>query len=267
MCGRYLLTASPEEVRRLFRYAEQPNFPPRWNIAPTQPIAIVTAGPAGPRFMLVRWGLIPSWVEDPKSFSLLINARAETAAEKPSFRAAMRHRRCLVPASGFYEWRRTPLGKQPFFIRPRGGGAVGFAGLWETWSSADGSEIDTAAILTVPANRLVGQIHDRMPAVVLPEHHARWLDCMTVDVKEALTLIEPVPDDFFEAVPVGERVNKVANDDERLVEALTEPLGFEASAPIPRDGDATPPVQDAPRAPKSRRASAARGRGDQMDLF
>lgn len=220
MCGRYLLTASPEEVRRLFRYPEQPNFPPRYNIAPTQPIAIVAGGSGGPHFMLVRWGFLPSWVEDPKSFSLIVNARAETAATKPAFRAAVRHRRCLVPASGFYEWRRTPQGKQPYFVRPRAGGPVGFAGIWETWAAPDGSEIDTAAILTVPANRLVGRIHDRMPAVVLPEHQARWLDTLNVRAEEAMGLVEPVADDFFEAVPISTRVNKVVNDDPGVVEPL-----------------------------------------------
>lgn len=265
MCGRYVLTATPEELRRLFRYAEQPNFPPRHNIAPTQPIAVVVAGPDGPRFMLARWGFLPSWVEDPKSFSLIINARAETAPTKPSFRAAMRHRRCLVPASGFYEWRRTPAGKQPFFIRPRHGGPIGFAGLWETWSSKDGSEIDTACVLTVPANRMIATIHDRMPAVVLPEHHARWLNSRDVDVAEAMTLIAPVADDFFEAVPVSERVNKVANDDPRCIEPLTEPV---AAPPAP----AVEPTVDAQAqatrpSPRRRKAAGGKGAADQMDLF
>ncbi|MEJ1157846.1 SOS response-associated peptidase [Prosthecomicrobium sp. N25] len=262
MCGRYVLTATPEEIRRLFRYAEQPNFPPRYNIAPTQPIAIVAGEGGTPHFLLARWGFVPSWVEDPKSFSLIINARAETAPEKPSFRAAMRHRRCLVPASGFYEWRRTPAGKQPFFIRPRHGGAVAFAGLWETWSGKDGSEIDTAAVLTVPANRLVGRIHDRMPAVVLPENFDRWLDCRGVDVREAMTLIEPVPDDFFECVPVSERVNKVANDDLRCIEGLAEPLS--PDEPQTAEAVVEAAAEPAPRPARPRRAKASSG---QMDLF
>lgn len=264
MCGRYVLTATPEELKRLFRYAEQPNFPPRYNIAPTQPIAVVTGGSGDPRFRLVRWGFVPSWVADPKTFSLIINARAETAPTKPSFRAAMRHRRCLVPASGFYEWCRTPEGKQPFFIRPRDGGVVAFAGLWETWASKDGSEIDTACILTVPANRMMASIHDRMPAVVLPADQARWLDTMSVDVAEAMRAVEPVGDDFFEAVPVSQRVNRVGNDDALCVEPLTEPIAAEPASAVTDAGPPEPAEARDEGPPRRRRTGKASG---QMDLF
>ncbi|MBT9288634.1 SOS response-associated peptidase [Prosthecodimorpha staleyi] len=279
MCGRFVLTATPEEVRALFRYAEQPNFPPRFNIAPTQPIAIVTGPGAAPKFLLARWGFLPGWVADPKAFSLIINARAETAATKPSFRAAMRHRRCLVPASGFYEWRRTPAGKQPFFIRPRHGGLTAFAGLWETWSSKDGSEIDTACILTVPANRAIAAIHDRMPAVVGPQHHAAWIDTMHVDVAEAMRLIAPVADDYFEAVPVSERVNKVVNDDERLLLPLTEPLLPPAAPPHETAAEARERTQapdpagpagvpkPARRAAPRKKAAGGKAAGGQLDLL
>lgn len=233
MCGRFTLTATPEEIRAIFRYAELPNFPPRYNIAPTQPIATVVRGPDGGRhFLLVRWGLIPGWVKDPASFTLLINARSETAAEKPAFRAAFRHRRALIPASGFYEWRREPTGrKTPYLIRPRDGGVVAFAGLQETWSSADGSEMDTGAILTTAANATLAPIHDRMPAVIAPEDFERWLDPVGTSPAEAAAMLEPAPSDLFEAIPVSDRVNAVRNDDA----GLQTPAGpAEPVVPAPR---------------------------------
>ena len=213
MCGRYSLTASPEEVRELFEYLEQPNFPPRYNIAPTQPIAVVRQGPAGRQFALVRWGLIPSWVKDPQSFTLLINARSETAATKPSFRSAFKRRRCLVPASGFYEWQRRSDGKQPYWVRPRHGGPIGFAGLWETWIGADGSEMDSAAILTTEANAAIHHIHHRMPVVIQPKDFARWLDTDETQAGDLNDLLTAPDDDYFEAIPVSNRVNAVRNDD------------------------------------------------------
>ena len=245
MCGRYALTAVPEAIRRTFGYIDQPNFPARYNIAPTQPIGLVIRAEGQRRFLLVRWGFIPGWVKDPRDFSLLINARAETAAEKPAFRAAMRHRRALVPASGFYEWRKTPDGgKQPYWIRPRDGAPVAFAGLWETWASADGSEIDTGAILTVPANRTLAPIHDRMPAVVHPSEFERWLDTVATDARAATAMLRPAAEDFFEAVPVSTRVNAVRNDDEGLQVPLSEPL---ATAP---EAEPKPPSRPAAKARK-----------------
>ena len=167
------------------------------------------------RALLLRWGLIPGFVKDPKEFPLLINARAETATEKASFRAAMRHRRILVPASGFYEWHRPSKeegGKaQAYWIRPKRGGIVAFAGLMETWSSADGSELDTAAILTTSANPAIGAIHDRMPVVISPEDFERWLDCKTQEPRDVADLMRPAQEDLFEAIPVSDLVNKVAN--------------------------------------------------------
>ena len=223
MCGRYALQATPEQVREMLGLLELEDFPARFNIAPTQPILVVIAGEGqergsnrpNRRALLVRWGFTPSWVKDPKEFPLLINARAETAVGKASFRAAMRHRRVLVPASGFYEWHRPPKDSrqksQAYWVRPRHGGVVAFAGLMETWSSADGSEVDTAAILTVPANRAIAAIHDRMPVVIAPADFSRWLDCKTQEPREVADLLRPVQEDFFEAVAVSDRVNKVAN--------------------------------------------------------
>lgn len=217
MCGRYALTATPEEVRALFGYLDGEDFPSRYNIAPTQPVAIVRLAQGARRFVLMRWGLVPSWVKDPKRFALLFNARAETASEKPAFRAAMRYRRCLFPASGFYEWRRGPgKTKQPFWVRPRGGGLVAFAGLWETWSDRDGGEIDTACILTTDANATIAPIHDRMPVVIEADDFGRWLDCRGYAPDAVTELLRPAPAALFETIAVGTRVNTAANDDPAL---------------------------------------------------
>lgn len=219
MCGRFALVHKPELVDDTFGTAAEA-FPPRYNIAPTQPIMVVSPAPAYDRgsnqpariATLVRWGFIPDWVKDVKQFPLLINARSETAATKASFRAAMRHRRVLIPASGFYEWKRTGAKRaQAYWIRPRDGGLVAFAGLMETYSEPGGSEIDTAAILTTAANSKIAHIHDRMPVVVKPEHFSRWLDCLTQEPRDIADLMRPVEPDFFEAVPVSDKVNKVAN--------------------------------------------------------
>ncbi len=222
MCGRFALTATPEELQALFGYLDGEPFPPRYNIAPTQPIAIVRQVAGTRRFALVRWGLVPWWVEDPRKFSLLINARAESAAEKPAFRDAMRYRRCLVPASGFYEWRRGPgKQKQPFWIRPRGGGPVAFAGLWETWADrATGGEIDSGCILTTAANATLAPIHDRMPVIVPAERFEEWLAGEPAAVSD---LLRPAPPDALEAVPVSSRVNKAENDDPGLIEPVDAP--------------------------------------------
>jgi putative SOS response-associated peptidase YedK len=169
MCGRYAITSAPEAIRALFRYDERPNFPLRYNVAPTQPIPIVRLVDGKRQFALVRWGLIPAWVKDPKTFSLLINARGESVTDKPAFRNAMKRRRCLIPADGFYEWKQVGDRKRPYFVRPQGGGPIAFAGLYETWTGPNGEEQDTAAIVTTTANRTLADIHDRMPVIVPPE--------------------------------------------------------------------------------------------------
>ena len=217
MCGRFTLTSNPEDVRAMFDYIEQPNFPPRYNIAPTQPVATVSRQHGARHFTLMRWGLIPSWVKDPAGFTLLINARSETAAAKPSFRNAIRHRRCLFPVSGFYEWRRTEEGKQAFYICAADGKVMAFAGLWETWSDADGGDMDTAAILTTDANRMMSEIHHRMPCILHPDAFEPWLDTGAVTVADAQKLLRPVSDDHLIAIPVSSRVNSVRNDDPDLV--------------------------------------------------
>jgi putative SOS response-associated peptidase YedK len=221
MCGRYTIIATPEALRALFGYDEQPNFPARYNVAPTQPIPIVRFVDGKRHFALVRWGLLPSWVKDPKSFTLLINARGETAAEKPAFRAAMKRRRCLIPADGFYEWQAGGPRKQPYFIRMKSGGPFAFAGLWETWTGPNGEEQETAAIVTTNANRTLAPIHDRMPVILAREAYDLWLNSADVDPVAASALIAPAPENLLEAIPVSTEVNRVANDNPKLVEPAT----------------------------------------------
>jgi putative SOS response-associated peptidase YedK len=212
MCGRFVITSAPEALRRLLAYKEQPNFPPRHNIAPTQPVPVVRLEQGERHFALVRWGLIPSWVKDPKQFALLINARLEGLVEKPSFRAAMKRRRCLIPADGFYEWKKDGKTKQPYFIRAKSREPFAFAGLWETWTDRDGGEIETAAIVTCAANETLAPVHDRMPVIVQPEHFDAWLDCDKIDAKQAAALAGPAPENFLEAYEISTRVNSVKND-------------------------------------------------------
>lgn len=212
MCGRFVITSAPEALRRLLAYKEQPNFPPRYNIAPTQPIPVVRREQGEWHFALVRWGLIPSWVKDPRQFALLINARLEGVVEKPSFRAAMKRRRCLIPADGFYEWKKEGKTKRPFFIRAKNREPFAFAGLWETWTDRDGGEIETAAIVTCAANETLAPVHDRMPVIVPPEQFDAWLDCDKIDAKQAAALAGPAPENFLEAYEISTRVNSVKND-------------------------------------------------------
>ncbi len=220
MCGRYAITTAPEAIRALFRYREQPNFPPRYNVAPTQPIPIVRLHEGNRQFALMRWGLLPSWVKDPKAFTLLINARGESAIDKPAFRAAMKYRRCLIPADGFYEWKPVAGRKQPYYVRLKSGAPMALAGLWETWVGPNGEELDTAAIVTTRANSLLAPIHDRMPVIVPPEAFDLWLNTAEVDAETAAALIAPAPGDLLEAYEVSTAVNRTANDNAKLVEPL-----------------------------------------------
>jgi putative SOS response-associated peptidase YedK len=223
MCGRYAITTAPEAIRKLFGYPEQPNFPPRYNVAPTQPIPIVRLEHGARHFALVRWGLIPAWVEDPKNFSLTINARADNVLTKPAFRNAMRYRRCLVPADGFYEWQAARQGpKQPYYARRKDGAPFAFAGLWELWSGPNGEEMESAAIVTTEASRTLEPLHDRMPAIVPADAFDLWLDTRNVDAETAAALLIPAPEHLLEAYPVSFAVNKHENDDASLVAPLTE---------------------------------------------
>ena len=225
MCGRFALTAGPADVAAELGLAEIEDFPPRYNIAPTQPILMVVGDvPRSPgsnwpaaRATLVRWGFIPSWAKDPRDMPLLINARSETAAQKATFRAAMRHRRTLVPASGFYEWRRGSAGRsQPFWVRPRHGGTIAFAGLMETYSQPEGSEIDTGAILTTAASPDLADIHHRMPVVIGPQDYRRWLS----DEPDPRDLMVPYPSELMTMWPVDRKVGSPKNNTPDIIDEI-----------------------------------------------
>ncbi|PLP61326.1 hypothetical protein CYK37_03400 [Mesorhizobium loti] len=252
MCGRFALTATPDQTSTFMGLDDVEAFPERYNIAPTQPIMMVLSGaPKAPgsnrsdrTSMLVRWGLIPAWVKDTRQFPLLINARSESAVEKASFRTAMRHRRTLVPASGFYEWRQMgSRTRQAYWVRPKDGGIVAFAGLMETYADPGGSEMDTGAIMTTTANADIAHIHDRMPVVIHPGDFSRWLDCRGQEPRAVAELLRPVEEGFFEAIPVSDLVNKVANTgpeiQERFVTSVQDATEQRPAKPARRkpDGD------------------------------
>jgi len=217
MCGRFVITSAPAAIREAFGYADQPNFPARYNIAPTQPIPVVIVENGVRRFRLMRWGLLPSWVKDPRKFTLLINARAETVLDKPAFRNAIKRRRCLVPSDGYFEWKPAGSHKQPYFIHPRDGGPVAFAALWETWVGPNGEELDTIAIITTAASGALADLHDRVPVTIAPPDYARWLDCTDVDAESAWSLLRPPAEGVFVWHPVSTAVNRVANDNAQLI--------------------------------------------------
>jgi putative SOS response-associated peptidase YedK len=221
MCGRYAITSAPEAIRRLFGYEDNPNFPPRYNVAPTQPVPIVRLAEGQRQFALVRWGLIPAWVKDPRGFSLLINARGESLADKPAFRNAIRYRRCLFPADGFYEWRRAGERKTPYYVRLKSGGPMAFAGLWESWMGPNGEELETAAIVTTRANRALAAIHDRMPVIVEPDAFDFWLDSRKVDATTAAALVAPAREGVLDVYEVSPAVNRAENDTPALIEPVT----------------------------------------------
>ena len=224
MCGRFTLVASPELLAELFDLAEAPPLAPRFNIAPTQPVGLVRVDPhlKTLAWALTYWGLIPSWSKDPSIGARLINARAETVAAKRYFGAAFRRRRCLIPASGFFEWQAQGKGKQPFYIAPADGGIFAFAGLWEKWTGPDGSELESATILTVEPNELMAPIHNRMPLILAPEDYGVWLGRGGDDTPAALAqlqhLFRPYLSAAMEAYPVYTYVNNARNEGPACIE-------------------------------------------------
>ena len=212
MCGRFALLASGPAIAEQFGVTIAHDIVPRFNIAPTQPVAAVRLDRQGQRELTYfQWGLIPSWAKDPSMGSRLINARAETAAEKPSFRAAFKRRRCLLPASGFYEWQKLNGGKQPTYIRPVGDALFGLAGLWEMWQDAEGSVLESCTILTTSPNELMEPIHNRMPVIIEPADYSMWLDPGD-DPAHALHLLRPYPAQEMEAYAVSTAVNNPRNE-------------------------------------------------------
>ncbi|MDF1719728.1 MAG: SOS response-associated peptidase [Minwuia sp.] len=216
MCGRYSLTSPLEAMRQTFAIQGLPNLQARYNIAPTQTAPVIRQHPDGRLLMHdIQWGLIPSWAKDATGGARLINARAETVAEKPSFRAALGRRRCLVPADGFYEWRKPePKVREPWRITLQDQQLFAFAGLWERWQGTDGVKIDSYTIITTDAAPAIADIHHRMPVILKDADHARWLDpgTATDDLQELLR-----PNTGVRGYRVSPRVGKVQNDDPDLI--------------------------------------------------
>jgi len=226
MCGRYTLTVDASVLAQLFELEPLTELGPRYNIAPTQIVPIVRSGTSSDReWASARWGLIPSWAKDAKMGSRLINARAETAAEKPSFRSAFKHRRCLLPADGFFEWVETPDGKQPHHIRFSDRRPFAFAGLWESWSPPEGDRIESCTILTIRPNEFISGLHDRMPVIMPPERFADWIGGGPLGPDAAEALLLPYPAEGMEAIAVSSMVNRPINDDPKCV----EPVGSQGS--------------------------------------
>jgi len=222
MCGRFTLFEADKVLSREFGVSGIPPLSPRYNIAPSQPVAVVRTASAGNRreLALLRWGLIPSWSKDPAIGNRLINARAETVREKPSFRNAFRRHRCLIPANGFYEWQRQERGKQPYFVRMNDGRLFAFAGLWDRWESPDKGVIETCTILTTASNAVLSSIHDRMPVILPPGEYDRWLDPALLDTDSLATLLVPFPAENMLAFPVSPRVNTPTVDDKECMAPL-----------------------------------------------
>ena len=234
MCGRYAYILPPDAMLALFKMLNELVYPPRYNIAPTQPIPVIWEQEGRRTAQLVRWGFVPAWVKDPREFPLLINARSEGMAEKPAFRDAVRNQRCVIPASGYYEWMKRPDGsKQPYYITEADGRPMAFAGLYSTWMGPEGEEIDTAAIVTVEPNEEVSQIYDRMPALLRSEEAVNaWLNTRDFDRPQAAKLTVPPPPGTMKFHPVGRAIGNANAEGPELIRPLTpeEAAALEAEA-------------------------------------
>lgn len=228
MCGRFVLNANAEQLQLLFDLAERPHeLAPRYNIAPTQPVAIIRTEGRGDALKRVltyaQWGLIPSWAKDPAIGNKMINARAEGIDEKPSFRSAFKRRRCLIPATGFYEWKKKGSSKEPYFISMEDGELFAFAGLWETWSPADGGQVDTCTIITTEPNAMMADLHNRMPVILRRDDYAFWLgagmDATSQEADELKSLLRPFADEEMVAWPVAARVGNPRNEGADLIQS------------------------------------------------
>ena len=218
MCGRFTLYTDPEAVGRQFGLAPPDGLGARYNIAPSQSLLAVRQTRQGREFARFRWGLVPFWAKSDKIGYRMINARAETVAAKPAFRAAYRHRRCLIPADGFYEWAPGPDGKQPYYIRMKDGEVFALAGLWERWEG-EGGVLESCTLIVTQANPLMAPIHDRMPVILHQDDYTRWLDTGHVDPEALAALLKPYPGRELVAFPVSTHVNSPKHDDASCIVA------------------------------------------------
>jgi putative SOS response-associated peptidase YedK len=227
MCGRFTLTSTASELAQRFELHESPPLAARFNIAPSQEVATVRRPAADdPRVCeLRRWGLVPHWARDPGIGSRMINARCETLAERRAFRSAYRKRRCLIPADGFFEWRRRGGVAQPYYIHLAADGPMAFAGLYERWTSPAGEVVDSCTVITTEANERVQAVHDRMPVILDPADFETWLDPDFAEPAQLARLLAPCPADWLELYAVSPRVNDPRCDTPECVEPLVDPQG------------------------------------------
>lgn len=223
MCGRYTQSASPALIAQAFGVEAHPLFTLRYNIAPSQPVSAIRIEPGTTtrQPVLLRWGLIPSWAKDPKIGHQCINAKAETVAEKPAFRSAFKKRRCLIVATGFYEWQQQGRTKQPIWIGRRNQEPFAFAGLWEHWQPAEGEPVETCTIITTEPNTLMAPIHNRMPVILASESYAQWLDPECHQIEPLKALLRPYANDDLIAYPVSTLVNNPRHDVPQCLEPLS----------------------------------------------
>jgi putative SOS response-associated peptidase YedK len=222
MCGRFTLRTPPKDLVEVFQLLRTLEMTPRYNIAPTQPVAVVRQGATRRELSMLRWGLIPSWAKDTKIGATLINARADTLATKPSFRTALKRRRCLIPADGFYEWKKGEgKTKQPFFIRLKKEYPFAFAGLWEHWEGPDNSAIESCTIVTTDANDTLRPLHERMPVILREEDYDQWLDPKADDSTKLSELLKPYSSEEMTAFPISTLVNNARNESAQCIEPLS----------------------------------------------
>lgn len=223
MCGRYRLSRRKQLIEEHFDcVSDEPDWSPRYNIAPTQPVPVIRQHPKEPvwQLSLMKWGLVPSWAKDASGAASMINARSETAATKPAFRDPLRHRRCLVPADGFYEWKKEGKTKQPFCFEVREGELFAFAGLWDAWKNPNGNWMRTCSILTTTPNAVTSAVHDRMPVILDPDSYDLWLDPGMMDAAATSELLKPCDARLMRCYPISSRINHVVNDDEECCRAV-----------------------------------------------
>jgi len=228
MCGRYMITSPPEAVARLFAAAGLPNFPLRYNVAPSDDVLAVRPSASGVRELVkMRWGLVPSDSREIRKGRPLINARSETVDRTPTFQSAYRERRCLIPADGYFEWAKRDDGRQPFLFRPRDHSMFAFAGLWEEWRdpTKPGAQIlRSCTILTTSPSDLVRMLHNRMPVILAPDSWPQWLGETCAGADDLQVLLQPGGDEEFECVAVSRRLNRVINDDPACIESVDSNL-------------------------------------------
>lgn len=220
MCGRFAQRTDAKGLAKAFKVSEVPDVKPRYNIAPTQDILAVYESADGREMIYYKWGLIPSWAKDASMGARLINARSETVREKPAFREAFKKRRCIIPADGFYEWRRKEGQKQPFFFRMREESPFGFAGLWDRWEGESGQVINSCTILTTEANEALRPVHDRMPVILHPEEYSLWLEADARERASLAELLRPYPAEEMVGYPVSTSINSPRNQGAELIEQI-----------------------------------------------